>query len=130
MFLWKILVGDKLYPMKLAARVLLTALTISIGSLTPILPRETSLAISHKASCCVDMNTGGCHGCLTNTGETNSGLGSTCCTAQSVCLLVYLTSATSFVTEVQMIGTLGVISERATARGQRPPVPPPRIASS
>lgn len=124
------LARDKIYPMKLPARLLLAALTISIGFFTPIFPGKTSPAISHKINCCADMSVDGCQSCPMNTGATNSGSGSTCCAMQSVCLLLYFTSPTSLVTAMQMISTIGVINECATARAQRPPVPPPRILFS
>jgi hypothetical protein len=123
---WKIAVGDRLLPMKLPARLLLAALTLSIGFLAPMPPREVSLAIVHNSNCCADMNTGGCHSCPTNTGETNSGLASTCCTSQSGCCSLYFTKATSFLTAMQLIVVIGINDEHATVRTQRPRVPPPR----
>jgi hypothetical protein len=127
---WKILVGDKLWPVKLAPRLLMAALVLSIGSLTPVLSRETSLSTPHETNCCADINTGRCHSCSTNAGETNPGLGSTCCAAQSVCCALYFTKAKAFVTPMQLIGTVGISDERPSARAQRPPVPPPRSAIS
>jgi hypothetical protein len=99
---------------------------LSIGSLTPVLSREMSLSTSHETNCCADINTGRCHSCPTNTGETNRGFGSTCCGTQSMCCALYFTKARAFVTPMQLIGTVGVSDEHASARAQRPPVPPPR----
>jgi hypothetical protein len=126
----KILVGDKLCPMKLPARLLMAALVLSIGSLTPVLSREMSLSTPHETNCCADINTGRCPSCPTNIGETNTGFGSACCTTQSVCCALYFTKAKVFVTPTQVIGTVGVNAERASARAQRPPVPPPRSVIS
>jgi hypothetical protein len=126
----KNLLCDKIYPMKLLARLLLVVLTISIGCVTPMLPGETASAISHKVTCCAEMNMDGCHSCPVNTGATHPRSASTCCTGQSSCLLLYLTGTTPLVTGMHMIGTVGLINARATARAQRPPVPPPRISFS
>jgi hypothetical protein len=122
----KVLVGGKLCPMKLAARLLMAALVLSIGSLTPVLSREMYLSTPHETNCCAEINTGRCHSCPTNAGERNPGLGSTCCTTQSVCCALYFAKAKVFVTPIQLIGRVGVNAEHASARPQRPPVPPPR----
>src|SRR4029453_8320187 len=115
-FLWKVLVGDKLCPMKLAARLLMAALVLSIGSLTPVLSREMSLSTPHETNCCADMKMGGCHSCPTDTGATHSGFASTCCTAQSVCCALYFSKPKAFVAPMQPIGTVGVNDQRVSAR--------------
>jgi hypothetical protein len=128
--LWKLLTSDRLKPMILPARLLLAALALSIGCLTPIVSPQTTLTNSRTSDRCASVNTGRCHSCPMTTGETSSAFGSSCCATQSGCCALYLTRATTFSAGVQLIGTVGVNDERATTRTQRPPVPPPRGAFS
>jgi hypothetical protein len=128
--LGKIVLDDKLPLMKVPVRMLLAALLLSIGSLTPLEPGKTSLAISQSSNCCAGMHTGGCHGCLTNTGETSSGFGSTCCPTGSACFALYFIKAEPFLARIHLIGAIGVRDDHATTLTQRPPVPPPRSVVS
>jgi hypothetical protein len=123
--LWKIAVGDRLSPMKLPARLLLALLMVGIGLFTVMPPGKVSLVVP-QTSCYRNMDMQGCHGCLSHTTGTSSGLGSTCCVTQSGCCSLYFTRATPFLTEMQLIGGVGIGNEHATVRTQRPPVPPPR----
>ncbi|MFZ0916043.1 MAG: hypothetical protein WAN04_04045 [Candidatus Udaeobacter sp.] len=116
--------------MKLPARLLLAALLLSIGSLTPMEPGKTFLAISQTSNCCAGMHTSGCHGCLTSTGETSSGFGSSCCGMGSACFALYFTKVASFFAQIHLIGTIGVSDEHGTTLTQRPAVPPPRSVIS
>jgi hypothetical protein len=127
---WKIPIADKLPAMKLPTRLLLAALVLSIGSLTPIVPGETSLAILHTSNCCASMKMVGCHRCPATMGETTSGFASSCCVSQSACLALYFSKATPFSASVHLLGVIGVSDERATTRIERPPVPPPRSVFS
>jgi hypothetical protein len=111
--------------MKLPARLLLAALLLSVGSLTPIVPGETILAISRTSNCCASQNTGMCHSC-----PATMGFASSCCASQSACLALYLSKATPFSASVHPLGVIGVSDERATKRAERPPVPPPRSVFS
>jgi hypothetical protein len=128
--LWKVLTGDKLRAMKLPARLLLAALTLSVGALSPIVPAEVSLPNSHASNCCVSQNADRCHSCLTTMGDTTSALASSCCAAQSGCCALYFTRSTPFSTSMQLLGVIGINDEGATTRTQRPLVPPPRGAFS
>ena len=130
LLLGRILTDDKLQRMKVTVRLLLAALILSIGSLTPLELLEPSLAISQTPNCCAGMHTGGCHGCLTNTGETNSGFGSTCCGIGSACFALYFTKVPPFFARIHPIGTVGIGDEHATMLTQRPAVPPPRTVIS
>src|ERR1043166_4345129 len=127
---WEFLTGDRLYLMKLPARLLLAALTLSIGSLTPIVPPQMSLADSHVSDRCASMNTGRCQSCPPVTGATASALGTSCCTIQSTCCALYFARAKPFIAGMHLIGTIGFSDERGTTRADRPPVPPPRCAFS
>ena len=122
--LWKVPTRDKLKPMKLPARLLLAALTLGVGALSPIAPTEASLPKSHASNCCASMNAGGCHSCLKTMGETTSA--SSCCAAQSVCCAFYFTRAIPFSADMRLLGVVGVSDECAKTRTQRPSVPPPR----
>jgi hypothetical protein len=111
--------------MKLSARLLLAILALSIVSLTPVVPGAPSPTVQQNKYC-TDMNmVDACHRCPINPGATTSNSG-TCCTAPAVCLLLYFSNPNAFAAQAQMIGTISLDNDRATARSQRPPVPPPR----
>ena len=124
-----IAVADRLSPMKLPARLLLALLVVGIGLFTVMPPGKVSLVVP-QTSCYRNMDMQRCHGCLSHTTGTSSGLGSTCCAAQSGCCSLYFTRVTPFLTEMQLIGGVGISDEHATLRAQRPPVPPPRSVIS
>jgi hypothetical protein len=128
--LWKVPTGDKLQPMNLPARLLLAALTLGVGALSPIVPPQIYLADSPTSDRCASLNTGRCHSCPMTTGQTTSAFASSCCATQTGCCALYLTRGTTFSVGVHLIGTVGVNDERVTTRTQRPPVPPPRGAFS
>jgi hypothetical protein len=117
-------------PMKMAGRLLLCMVAISIGLVTPMQPDEPSTTVVHKTNCCTTMNMSDCRSCPINTSGTNSGSGSTCCTGQTGCLPLYVSDIARFVAGIRMIGKVGINDERGSARTLRPPVPPPRIAFS
>ena len=125
-FLWKVLAGDKLKPMKLPARLLLAALTLSIGALSPIVSPQNFLQNSDSSNCCASMSAGTCHRCPGTMGETTSAFASSCCVTQSACCALYLTKTTPFSTSMDLLCVVGVTDEHVTTRTQRPPVPPPR----
>jgi hypothetical protein len=112
--------------MKLSAQLLLAVLTVSLASLTPVLPGESAPTVQQK-TCCADMNMDAGVRCPINPGGTTS---ATCCTSPAVCLLFYLGNANAFAAEAQMSGTISVNDDRVTARSNRPPVPPPRAEVS
>jgi len=115
--------------MKLPARLLLAVLTVSLASLTPVLPGEPIPPLQQKTSCCADMNMDAGLRCPINPGGTSSS-SATCCTAPAVCLLIYLSTANAFAAQSQMNGTISTNNDRVSARSQRPLVPPPRTAVS
>ena len=123
-FLWKVLAGDKLKPMKLPARLLLAGLTLSIGALSPMVPPQMSFPKSVASDCCAIMNPGACHRCPGTMSDTTSA--SSCCTTQSACLALYFSKATAFSTSMHLLGVVNVSDEPVTTRIHRPPVPPPR----
>jgi hypothetical protein len=112
--------------MKLPARLLLAALILSVGALSPIVPAEVSLPNSDTLNCCAIQNTGACHGCPATMGQTSSAFAPSCCATQATCLALYFSKATSFFTSMHLLGVIGVSDERATTRTQRPLIPPPR----
>ena len=114
--------------MKLPAQLLLAVLTVSLASLTPVLPGESAPTVQQK-TCCADMNMDAGARCPINPGGTSSS-SATCCTASAVCLLLYFGNANAFAAEAEMSGTISVNDARVTARSQRPPVPPPRAEFS
>jgi len=115
-------------PVSVPARLLLAVLAVSLASLTPVLPGEP-VPIAQQKTCCVDVNMDAGVRCPINPGGTSSS-SATCCTAPAVCLLLYFGNANAFAAGAEMSGTISVNDDRATARSQRPPVPPPRIAFS
>jgi len=114
--------------MKLPARLLLAALALSLASLTPVLPGESVLPVQHK-TCCADMNMDAGVRCPINPSGTTSS-SAACCVGPSVCLLLYFGNANAFAAGTEMSGTISVNDDPVTARSQRPPVPPPRLAVS
>ena len=124
--LWKVPTGDKLRGMKLPARLLLVALTLSVGALLPIVPAEVSLPKSQTPSCCPAEEVARCNSCPTTMGQTPSSFASSCCSTQSTCCALYFVRATPFSVSMRVLGTIGFSDERVTARAERPPVPPPR----
>ncbi len=117
--------------MKLPARLFLAVLTLSIGTLTPIVPPPISLADSNVSDCCVKMDAGRCHSCPTNDDRDDFNFW-VVMLRDPVGMLrtVFYESDAILFTSMQLIGTVGVNDERATTRTQRPPVPPPRGAFS
>jgi len=124
--LWKVLRSDKLQPMKLPARLLLAGLTLGVSVLSPIAPAEVPTPDSHISNCCASQSMDKCHSCLVAMGETTPASASSCCTTQTTCLALYFSKATPFSTSMHLLGVIRVGDERATARTQRPLIPPPR----
>ena len=125
-FLWKVLAGDKLKPMKLPARLLLAALTLSIGALSPIVPPQVSFPKSEASDCCAIMNAGACHRCPGTMSDATSASASSCCTTQSECLALYFSKTTTFSRSMHLLGVVNVSDDHVTIRTHRPSVPPPR----
>ena len=124
--LWKGLAGDKLQGMKLPARLLLVALTLSVGALSPIVPAEVSFPKSQTSGCCPAEEVATCNSCPTAMGQTPSSFASSCCSTQSTCCSLYFVRTTPFSVSMRVTGAVSFSDERATARAERPPVPPPR----
>jgi len=124
--LWKGLAGDKLQGMKLPAQLLLVALTLSVGALSPIVPAEVSFPKSQTSGCCPAEEVATCNSCPTAMGQTPSSFASSCCLVHWTCCALYFARATPFFTNMRVLGTIGASDERATMRAERPPVPPPR----
>jgi len=114
--------------MKLPAQLLLAVLTVSLASLTPVLPGESATTVQQR-TCCKDMNMDAGARCPINPGGASSS-SATCCTAPAVCLLLYFGNANAFAAGTEISGTISVNDDRVTARSQRPPVPPPRAEFS
>jgi len=115
--------------MRLAARFLLGLLAISLASLTPVLPGESTRTVQQKARCCADMNMNAGVRCPINPGGTTSS-SATCCTSPAACLLLYFGNTNAFAAGAEISGTISMNDDQVTARYQRPPVPPPRISLS
>jgi len=112
--------------MKLPAQLLLAVLTVSLASLTPVLPGESATTVQQR-TCCKDMNMDAGVRCPINPAGTTT---ATCCTSPAVCLLLYLGNANPLALGAEMSGTISVNDDRVAARSQRPPVPPPRAEFS
>ena len=115
--------------MKLPAQLLLAVLTVSLASLTPVLPGESVPPVPQK-TCCADMNMDAGSRCPINPGGTSSTSSAMCCTGPAACLLLYFGSASAFAAGTEISGAVLVNDDRVTARFQRPPVPPPRAQFS
>src|SRR5205814_2624024 len=112
--------------MKLPARLLLAALTLSLGALSPIVPPQVAYQNSEASDCCAIMNAGACHRCPGTMSSATSASASSCCPTQSAYLALYFSKATAFSTSMHLLGVLNVSEEHVTTRTQRPLVPPPR----
>jgi hypothetical protein len=122
-------VRDKIRVMKLPVRLLFAILTLTLASLSPVLPGDSVPSLERKTRCCADMNADASHSCPINRGENNSGCGSTC-TTPAGCLLLYFGNANAFIASSYLIHTISLSNASSIARSRRPPVPPPRAAFS
>jgi hypothetical protein len=55
---------------------------------------------------------------------------SNCCSGQVCCVVLYVVSAVYLLDPILAGERIGEIAQRASARTQRPPVPPPRVEFS
>jgi hypothetical protein len=115
--------------MDLAVRLLFALLAINLAALTPVVPDKSAPVVQQKHSCCVDMNVKGGVRCPINSGSTTPS-SATCCSGPAACLLLYFGNANTFSAQAQLTGAISLDNDRPTARSQRPPVPPPRVAFS
>jgi hypothetical protein len=115
--------------MKLAARLLFALLAINLAALTPVVPGESTPVVEQKHVCCADMNVNGGARCPINSGSTTPS-SATCCSGPAACLFLYFGNGNTFSAQTQLSGAISLNNDRSTARFQRPPVPPPRIAFS
>jgi hypothetical protein len=113
--------------MKLPARLLFVILTLTLASLSPVLPDDSVPSLEHKTRCCADMNMDGGARCPINPGGTSA---ATCCTMPAVCLLLYFSGSNDFVPGMLSAGLHDSANNRVTTRSYRPPVPPPRASVS
>jgi hypothetical protein len=120
---------DKVPTMKLTARLMFAFLVINLAALTPVVPGEPAPVAQQKHSCCADMNVSGGVRCPINSGSTAPS-SAMCCTGPSACLFLYFGNTNLFAAQTHVISAISLNNIRATARSQRPPVPPPRIAFS
>lgn len=116
--------------MKVTVRLLFVLLTVSLGSLTPIVPGQIVPSPQSKTNCCADMNAVAGQRCPLNPTGNSSTSGSTCCVSPSTCVPLCVNSGDGFAGPSETIGPVFVNNDRVSARSQRPPVPPPRSAFS
>jgi len=120
-----------MYSMKLRARVVLSALTISIGLLSPIMPSEMPGAASRQADrCAYQVTSSQCCRSQSQPAASSSAMRSNCCSGQVCCVVLYVVSAVYLLDPILAGERIGEIAQRASARTQRPPVPPPRVEFS
>jgi hypothetical protein len=115
--------------MRLPARLLFAFLAINLAALTPVVPGETAPVVQQKHSCCADMNVKGGVRCPISSGSTTPSA-ATCCSGPAACLCLYFGNANTFSAQTQLGVAISLKNVRASARFQRPPVPPPRVAFS
>jgi hypothetical protein len=113
--------------MTTSARIVFALLSISVASLTPVLPNDSVPTIQQKHSCCADMNMDGGQRCPINPSGTTSS-SSLCCTGPAVCLALYFSGSNDFLPGMLSSNHLDSFNLPITARSQRPPVPPPRVS--
>jgi len=129
--LCEMLPRDKMYLMKLPARVVLSALTISIGLLSPITPGETPGAVSRQTDrCAYQVTSSQCCRTQSQPAASSSAMRSNCCSGQVCCVVLCVVSAASLLDPILLGERIGEIAQHASARSQRPPVPPPRVEFS
>jgi hypothetical protein len=102
-------------------------LSISVASLTPVLPTDSAPTVQPKHLCCADMNMDTGQRCPINPSGTTSS-SSLCCTGPAVCLLLYFSGSNDFVPGMLSASHLDSLNLRITERSQPPPVPPPRVS--
>jgi len=115
--------------MKPPAQLLFALLAINLAALTPVVPDASATVVKQKHSCCADMNMDASQRCPINPSGTNS-TSAMCCTGPAVCLLLYFSGSNDFIPRMLGADWRNSFNDRVTARSQRPPVPPPRIAFS
>src|SRR4029450_6005431 len=114
--------------MKLPARGVLCALTISIGLLSPIIPGEMPGGESQQTDrCAYQAPSSQCCSSQSQPAASSSAMRSNCCSGQVCCVVLYFVSTGSLADPILAGERIGEIAQRASARTQRPPVPPPRI---
>ena len=123
--------GDKMYSMKLPARGVLCALTISIGVLSPIMPGEMPGAVSQQTErCAFKVTSSQCCRSQSQSAASSSTMRLNCCSGQVCCVVLYVFSTACLADPMLAGERIGDIAQHASARVQRPPVPPPRIVFS
>src|SRR2546430_13257592 len=123
--------GDKMYSMKLPARGVLCALTISIGFLSPIVPGEMPGAVSQQTDrCAYQAQSSQCCRSQSQPAASSSAMRSNCCSSQVCCVVLYVISAAYLLDPTLAGERICEVAEHASARNQRPPVPPPRVEFS
>lgn len=123
--------GDKMYSMKLPARVVLCALTISIGLLSPIMPSEMPGVVSDQTDrCAYQVTSSQCCRSESQPTASSSATRSNCCSGQVCCVVLYVVSAAYLLDPMLAGERIGEIAQHASERIQRPPVPPPRVEFS
>jgi hypothetical protein len=122
---------DKMYLMKLPARVVLSAVIISVGLLSPIMPSEMPGAVSQQADrCAYQVTSSQCCRSQSQPAASSSAMRSNCCSGQVCCVVLYVVSAACLLDPILAGERIGEITQHASARTQRPPVPPPRVEFS
>jgi hypothetical protein len=110
------------------SRVLLS-ITLALGvPIAPMAPIDVAKALSPHSKCCAHVKIDPCQRCPLSSNQTSSN--STCCSVQAPCFVGYANSSEDFVAGVSRNDFKTSANDRVSARFQRPPVPPPRIAFS
>jgi hypothetical protein len=105
---------------------LLLAIAVLVAPAAPI---EIAKISSPDAICStMHMNMDPCQRCPLSSNQTSSN--STCCSVQAPCFVGYANSSEDFVAGVSRNDFTTSANDRVSARFQRPPVPPPRVAFS
>jgi hypothetical protein len=118
--------NNRFMPSRIAFSLVLTIAVVAL----PAAPIELTKAFSPKTSCSAHTKIARCQGCPMTPSSPSSGSGSTCCSAQAPCFVGYANSSEDFVAGVSRNDFTTSANDRVSARFQRPPVPPPRVAFS
>jgi len=108
---------------------LIVAMSVLVAPAAPI---EIQKITSPHTSCCSRpaLNADPCQRCPMTPSSSGSSSASTCCSVQAPCFVCHANSSEDFVAAIRSFDATRATDDPVTARFQRPPVPPPRIAFS
>src|SRR5262249_22644186 len=109
----------------------LVFLAISVGRATQMLRVKPSPAVPGQEKFCpYEIAANECNRCPLSSSASGCVAQSNCSSCQVCCLAIYFANGASLVAPVSLTGRNRETEQRASARSERPPVPPPRVAFS